>query len=180
MISITTLAIITIASLSLFIVIGMAIGSRRERNSADYYLKELEEFKRKNKEAEANGEPLFCAATKKPSENLYREVLNTTTQVAESKRITDNSDFALSMAVAAATDSTILGVMAGGDMAGAVIGDMLNDSDEEPKIDHGYSDDSADYSDHSDDSHEDHSDSGDYGSSDYSSSDSSDSSSTDY
>lgn len=173
MIGITNIAIITVSALSLFIVIGMAIGSRRERKAAEQYIKLLEDFKRKNKEAETNGEPLFCASTKKSSENLYREVLNTTTQVAESKRITDDSDFALSMVVAAATDSTLLGVMAGGDITGAVVGDMLNESDEEPKTDHGYSNDSSDYSDHSDDSSHDHSDSGDYGSSDYGSSDSS-------
>lgn len=162
------ITIILVAALALFIVIGMAVGRRQQQSQADQYLQAMEEFKAKRAEAKSSGNPVISETVKS---GPYREVLSTTTtQVAESKRITDDSDFALSMAVAAATDSTILGVMAGGDITGAVIGDMLNDSDEEQKADYGSSD-SSDYS---------SSDSSDYNSSDSSDYSSSDSSSNDY
>lgn len=88
MIGITTLLITTVAAFVLFVVLGLALGHRRDRIAADHYMKSLEEFKRANKEAEANGEPLFCESTKKPSENLYREVLTTT----QSPSSTDDND----------------------------------------------------------------------------------------
>ena len=88
MIGITTLLITAAAAFGLLVMVGLALGHRRDRLAADQYVKALNEFKRANKEAEANGEPLFCESTKKPSENLYREVLTTT----QSPSSTDDND----------------------------------------------------------------------------------------
>lgn len=38
----------------------------------------------------------------------------------------DGSDFLISLAIGAATDSALLGGLLGGDMAGGIIGDMLD------------------------------------------------------
>lgn len=74
------------------------------------------------------------------------------TGYSNKSRQDDDSSFLTSMVIANATDSTILGTVLGGDPVGAVLGDMMNSSD-----DHHHS---------SFDSH-------DYGTSDFSSSDSS-------
>jgi len=169
------ITIMLVTALVLFIVIGMAVGRRTQQSQADQYLQAMEELKTKRAELKSSRNPVI-SETVKPGP--YREVLSTTTtQVAESTRITDESNFALSVAVAAATDSTILGAAIGGDLTGAVIGDMLNDSDEEHRSDHSYSNDSDDHSDTSDYSSSDDSSSD---SSDYGSDSSSDSSSSDY
>lgn len=44
-------------------------------------------------------------------------------------RESDDDGFLTSMAIASLTDSTLLGAAVGGNVAGALIGDMLNDSD---------------------------------------------------
>lgn len=49
-------------------------------------------------------------------------------QYRDSCQNTDDG-FLTSAAVAYATDSTVLGALAGGNIAGAMVGDMLNDSD---------------------------------------------------
>lgn len=41
----------------------------------------------------------------------------------------DESSFLTSMAVAAVTDSTVVGALVGGDIFGAIVGDALNDND---------------------------------------------------
>ena len=41
----------------------------------------------------------------------------------------DESSFLTSMAVAAVTDSTVVGALGGGDILGAIVGDALNDND---------------------------------------------------
>ena len=54
----------------------------------------------------------------------------------------DSGDFLTSMAVGYATDSVVLGTMAGGNLSGALIGEMLNDSahDHDYSCDHHHSD----------------------------------------
>ena len=54
----------------------------------------------------------------------------------------DSGDFLTSMAVGYATDSVVLGTMAGGNLSGALIGEMLNDSahDHDHSCDHHHSD----------------------------------------
>ena len=49
------------------------------------------------------------------------------------RQASNDGDFFTSMLVAQATDSAILGTVIGGDPVGAIIGDMLNDSDSDSK-----------------------------------------------
>jgi hypothetical protein len=47
------------------------------------------------------------------------------------REVRDNSgDFITSMAIGYATDNAIIGGIVGGDMTGAIVGEMLNDSNE--------------------------------------------------
>jgi hypothetical protein len=55
----------------------------------------------------------------------------------------NNADFLTSMMVAQATDSAALGILMGGDVGGAIIGDMLNTNDSTPSYDSGSSNDSS-------------------------------------
>jgi hypothetical protein len=113
------------------------------------------------KEAAQNKVPV-STTTQRSSSKDYSAPRITRSDISESTRKVDNSDFLISMAVANATDSALLGMAVGGDPVGAIIGDSLNDNDSN----HSHTDhSSSDYS--SSDS------SSDYSSSDYSSSDSS-------
>lgn len=61
----------------------------------------------------------------------------------ESIRQSDDDGFLTSMIVAEVTDSTLLGVAIGGNIAGAIVGDMLNDSDDSNSWDNNDSYDSS-------------------------------------
>jgi hypothetical protein len=86
------------------------------------------------------------------AERIRRDEINES--VRKRKVQEDESSFLTSMAFAAMTDSSILGYAAGGNMAGAILGDVLNDSNNTYK-------DSIDNTNESNYSHE--SDSSDYG-----------------
>jgi hypothetical protein len=103
--------------------------------------------------------PKKKAKKKETSKPVYTDYL-----VEEDKELLrrverNEGDFVTSMLVAQATDSALLGSVVGGDPVGAIVGDMLNDSDSKTSID--YSDspshdsswdttDSTDYSSSSD------------------------------
>jgi len=95
----------------------------------------------------------------------------------------NSGDFFLSLMAAQATDSAALGMVIGGDPAGAMIGDMLSDSNHSSNDSHDYSSPSHDYSPSNDDysspSNDSWSSSNDWSSSSDSSSFGSDSSSSD-
>lgn len=74
--------------------------------------KEVTEKSTKKSTRETQGYRPYKSEAK--SNNSYRE---------------DNSDFLTSMMIANATDSTLMGTLIGGDPVGAMIGDMMNDSD---------------------------------------------------
>jgi hypothetical protein len=73
----------------------------------------------------------------KPMSGLYYNDYTPTGRTEETRYVSssennpttqNNGDFFLSMLAAEATDSAALGMMIGGDPAGAIIGDMLSDS----------------------------------------------------
>ena len=63
----------------------------------------------------------------------------------EQIRQSGDDGFLTSMAVAAATDNAMLGMVVGGNPAGAIIGDMLNQSDNTPSMDFSTPDPSPSY-----------------------------------
>jgi hypothetical protein len=73
--------------------------------------------------------------TGRTAETRYVDVSNYNNQ--------NNADFLTSMMVAQETDSAALGVLMGGDVGGAIIGDMLNTNDSTPSYDSGSSNDSS-------------------------------------
>ena len=133
--------IITAIVLSVGLIIAYGIGARQQRKAAEQYMQDLENHKEFMKQLHAqNAAPVKKDLDQTPyrvvAQGTYEQTTTTTTE-------SDDSDFLTSMAVAAATDSALIGMAVGGDPMGAMVGDMLNDSD---STDHGYSDDSSDYS----------------------------------
>lgn len=76
--------------------------------------------------------------TGRTAETRYVDVSNYNNQNNQ-----NNDDFLTSMMVAQATDSAALGMLMGGDVGGAIIGDMLNTNDSTPSYDSGSSNDSS-------------------------------------
>ena len=161
-----------------FLVASLIISYVRARKAdqarANDYVESLRKIEALREEAKTNNRPIITA-TKGTAARISPL---SSSDIAESRKRTDDSDFIVSMAVANATDSALLGMAIGGDPVGAIIGDSLNDDDSDrnhSSFDHGF--------DHSSDSHSSYdsdSSSSDWSSSDSSSSDwgSSDSSSS--
>jgi hypothetical protein len=107
---------------------------------------------------------------KKKSATVFNDYIVEEDKALLRRAESNDGSFLTSMLVAEATDSTILGTIVGGDPLGAMVGDMMNDSDIHTSNDSSWeSNDSNDYSSSSDSYSS--SDSTDYSSSDSSSSD---------
>jgi hypothetical protein len=100
-------------------------------------IKETPKKKAKKKETE---KPVYTDYLVEEDKELLRRVER------------NEGDFVTSMLVAQATDSALLGSVVGGDPLGAIVGDMLNDSDSHTSTDYSNSPshDSSDYSSSSD------------------------------
>lgn len=149
-----------IAIVAVFAIVRLVAIKRYNEARVNEYINAQERVKSLRAEATQNKVPTITH-TPSGKESFDQSRITRIATFTESTRNSDNSDFLVSMAVANATDSALLGMAVGGDPVGAIIGDSLNDDDSN----HSHTDNSSsDYS---------SSDSSSYSSSDYSSSDSS-------
>ena len=105
-------------------------GSLESSRSIPSAVKESPKKKAKKKESE---KPVYQDYLVEEDKELLRRVER------------NEGDFVTSMLVAQATDSALLGTVVGGDPIGAIVGDMMNDSDETKH--HDFETSSTDYSD---------------------------------
>jgi hypothetical protein len=105
-------------------------GSLESSRSIPSAIKETPKKKEKKKETQ---KPVYQDYLVEEDKELLRRVVK------------NEGDFVTSMLVAQATDSALLGTVVGGDPVGAIIGDMMNDTEETKR--HDFDTISTDYSD---------------------------------
>lgn len=186
----TTLLAIYVLSIIAIGTIVFFLSKRSSQKSKEIYEAPRKEFDELLEKARARAkehreksatEPIILTRTMQdPAPTRKKETQSlSASSIKTSQDSVNSSDFALSLAVAAATDSALIGMAIGGDPIGAMIGDALNDSDSNKSFMESDSGSSHDSSWDSSDSSSSSSDwsSSDSSSSDWSSSDSSSSSS---
>jgi hypothetical protein len=96
------------------------------------YLKRIKDFTPETKnivKKDKNGLYVTHKEDHKYIKNYFRQ-----REVSESGVYYEDDGFLESMAIGYLTDSTFVGTLLGGNLPGAMIGDMLNDSDEVPAV----------------------------------------------
>lgn len=153
---------IPIAFLVISLIVSYVRARKADQARANDYVESLRKIEALREEAKRNNRPIITATQSTSSRaGIHGTSSFKSSDFAEAQKQMDNSDFLVSMAVASATDSVVMGMATGGSLAGSIIGESMNDDSNRnhSSFDHDYSP-----------SYE-SSTSSDFGSSDYSSSD---------
>lgn len=126
--AITTLILLGGVTVGLIYVI--VAGYIKDKRRANDYLKALEKLKETREQAKKTGRPVITATQGNFRNINYQANRPAKETKADEIDITQNHpDFTTSMAIAAATDSALLGMAIGGDPIGGIVGASLSSDD---------------------------------------------------
>lgn len=128
------IAIVSAVIISILVVSWFARVEKQAQQEADRLSQEMEELRMKNLDVDFRTTTRTTAPPIKEEGAKPKPVQPSQYETSRTVSVEDNhSDFATSLAVAYATDSAILGMAVGGDPVGAMVGDALNDSEDNNK-----------------------------------------------